>query len=79
MGALRARLSVLERAAEEARSLRRSRDEADALRTSLASAQNDIERLLEDKRTLLDELRRMRDQMGVQQASHVSQTASNKR
>lgn len=76
--ALRARLSVLERAAEEARTLRRSRDEADALRTSLASAQDDISRLLDDKRLLLDELRKMRDQ-GLQQMSHAAQTAPNKR
>lgn len=78
LSALRTRLSVLERAADEVRSLRKARDEADALRNSLASAQNDIERLLEDKKTLLDELRRMRDQIGVQQA-HVAQTAPNKR
>lgn len=79
---LRARLGVLERAADEVRKLRRSRDEADALRTSLASAQADIARLLEDKRKLLDELRNMRDMMhGVQQVTQnvPQQNASNKR
>lgn len=77
---LRARVSLLERTADEARILRRARDEADSLRTKLTTAQDDIVRLLDDKHKLLDELRRMRDHMqGVQQISHAAQTTPSKR
>ncbi|XP_066140854.1 bridge-like lipid transfer protein family member 3B isoform X1 [Euwallacea fornicatus] len=64
---LRRKLLAFERISEENRSLRKSKEESteesNVLRNHLKSAQDDISKLLEEKKRLLDELVSMREQL----------------
>lgn len=60
---LKRRLLAFERISQENRSLRKAKEESDMLRTRLNGAQDDVCRLLEEKKRLLDELIALRKQM----------------
>lgn len=59
---LKRRLTAFERVSEENRLLRKSKEETDILRTCLKSSQDEVVRLLEEKKKLLDEIKRLQDQ-----------------
>ncbi|XP_076255690.1 bridge-like lipid transfer protein family member 3B isoform X1 [Rhynchophorus ferrugineus] len=59
---LKRRLLAFERVSEENRSLRKAKEETDLLRSKLKNAQDDISRLLNEKKRLLDELVSLREQ-----------------
>lgn len=60
---LKRRLQAFERVSQENRELRRSKEETDVLRSCLSAAQEEVGRLLEEKRKLLDEMKRLQDQL----------------
>lgn len=60
---LRRRLLAFERVSQENLSLRRSKEESDVLRSCLNSAQEEVSRLLEEKRRFLDEIKKLQDQL----------------
>lgn len=60
---LRRRLAALERVSEENHLLRQSSEESQVLRSCLAVAQDDVAHLLDEKRSLLDRLRGLQDQL----------------
>ncbi|CAH0560093.1 unnamed protein product [Brassicogethes aeneus] len=56
---LKRRLQAFERVSEENRTLRKSREENELLKTYLKSSQDEVGRLLEEKNKLLDEIKKM--------------------
>ncbi|KAF5308895.1 hypothetical protein FQR65_LT00595 [Abscondita terminalis] len=60
---LRRRLMAFDRISEENRSLRRSKEETDILRTCLNSAQDEVGRLLEEKKKMLQDIRNLQEQL----------------
>ncbi|KAK7794549.1 hypothetical protein R5R35_009669 [Gryllus longicercus] len=60
---LKRRLAALERVSEENHLLRQSSEESQVLRSCLAVAQDDVAHLLEEKRSLLDRLKGLQDQL----------------
>lgn len=60
---LRRRLLAFERVSQENLTLRRSKEESDVLRSCLNSAQEEVSRLLDEKRRLLDEIKKLQDQL----------------
>ncbi|XP_063909988.1 bridge-like lipid transfer protein family member 3B isoform X3 [Zophobas morio] len=60
---LRRRLAAFERVSEENRSLRKSEEETAVLRSCLASAQDEVSRLLEEKKKLLEEVKQLKSQV----------------
>lgn len=54
---LRRQLTAFERVSEENRKLRRSQEETDALRSCLLATQDDLAKLLDEKKSLLDRIR----------------------
>lgn len=60
---LKRRMAALEKIAEENCSLRQAVEDCQILRTCLITAQDDVARLLEEKRTLIDRLRAMQEQL----------------
>lgn len=65
---LKRRLAAFERVSEENRALRRAEDETGVLRSCLASAQDEVLRLLEEKRKLLDEIKQLKGQLGAERS-----------
>lgn len=59
---LRRRLVAFERVSQENRDLRRFREETDILRSCLNTSQEDVKRLLEEKKKLLDDVKRLQEQ-----------------
>lgn len=59
---LRRRLAAFERVSEENRSLRKSEEETAVLRSCLASAQDEVARLLDEKNKLLEEIKQLKSQ-----------------
>ncbi|PSN57246.1 hypothetical protein C0J52_02546 [Blattella germanica] len=66
---LKRRLSALERVSKENHTLRQSTEESQILRSCLATAQDDVASLLEEKRSLLDRVRSLQDQVDQSQRS----------
>ncbi|XP_033611265.1 UHRF1-binding protein 1-like isoform X3 [Cryptotermes secundus] len=66
---LKRRLAALERVSKENHTLRQSTEESQILRSCLATAQDDVASLLEEKRSLLDRMRRLQDQVEQSQRS----------
>ncbi|XP_015834568.1 bridge-like lipid transfer protein family member 3A isoform X1 [Tribolium castaneum] len=66
---LRRRLAAFERVSEENRSLRKSEEETSVLRSCLASAQDEVARLLDEKNKLLEEVKQLKSQMANRQLS----------
>ncbi|XP_017786944.1 PREDICTED: UHRF1-binding protein 1-like isoform X2 [Nicrophorus vespilloides] len=60
---LRRRLLAFERVSEENRLLRKSKEETDVLRSCLTSSQEEVSRLLDEKRNLLDEIKNLQDRL----------------
>lgn len=60
---LRRRLAAFERVSEENRSLRKSEEETAVLRSCLASAQEEVARLLDEKKKMLEEIRQLKNQI----------------
>ncbi|KAF5286738.1 hypothetical protein FQA39_LY04160 [Lamprigera yunnana] len=60
---LKRRLTAFDRVSEENRTLRRSKEETDILRTCLNSAQDEICRLLEEKKKMLQDIRSLQEQL----------------
>lgn len=60
---LKRRLTAFERVSEENRLLRKSKEETDILRSCLKTSQDDVVRLLGEKKKLLDEMKRLQDQL----------------
>ncbi|XP_022906277.1 bridge-like lipid transfer protein family member 3B isoform X2 [Onthophagus taurus] len=59
---LRRRLTAFERISEENRVLRRAKEETDVLRSCLVSAQDETSRLLDEKRKLLEDVKRLQEE-----------------
>lgn len=57
---------AFERVSEENRSLRKTQEETDVLRSCLKSAQDEVTRLLEEKKKLLDEIKRLQEQFATE-------------
>lgn len=62
---LRRRLAAFDRVSEENRNLRLCKEESDTLRSCLASAQDDVQRLLEEKKIMLQDLRYLQEQLSL--------------
>ncbi|XP_050307973.1 UHRF1-binding protein 1-like [Anthonomus grandis grandis] len=62
---LKRKLLMFERISEENRSLRKAKEESDLLKNHLKSAQDDISKLLDEKKQLLDELLSLREQLST--------------
>lgn len=60
---LKRRLAAFERVSEENRLLRKSKEETDILRTCLKTSQDEVMRLLGEKKKLLDEIKQLQDQI----------------
>lgn len=60
---LKRRLAAFERVSEENRFLRKSKEETEVLRSCLKSSQDEVVRLLSEKKKLLEEIKVMKDQM----------------
>lgn len=60
---LKRRLTAFERVSEENRLLRKSKEETDILRSCLKSSQDEVMRLLGEKKKLLDEIKLLQDQL----------------
>lgn len=63
---LKRRLIAFERVSAENRELRRSKEEVDVLRSCLSSAQDEVARLLEEKKELLDEIKKLQGQLPME-------------
>lgn len=66
---LKRRLVAFERVSEENRSLRRSKEETDILRSCLASAQDEVQRLLEEKKKMLQDVKSLQEQLSLAERS----------
>lgn len=66
---LKRRLAALERVSKENHTLRQSTEESQILRSCLATAQDEVASLLEEKRALLDRVRHLQDQVDQFQRS----------
>ncbi|XP_018565221.1 UHRF1-binding protein 1-like [Anoplophora glabripennis] len=62
---LKRRLQAFERISEENRLLRKTKEETDILRSCLKTSQDEVIRLLDEKKKLLDEIKEMQDQMSA--------------
>lgn len=62
---LKRRLQAFERISEENRILRKTKEESDILRSCLKTSQDEVVRLLEEKKKLLDEMKNLQDQLAV--------------
>ncbi|VEN47609.1 unnamed protein product [Callosobruchus maculatus] len=60
---LKRRLVAFERVSEENRTLRKAKEETDVLRSYLKSSQDEVARLLSEKQKLLDDIKRLQDQI----------------
>ncbi|KAL3266104.1 hypothetical protein HHI36_010290 [Cryptolaemus montrouzieri] len=60
---LKRRLAAFERVSEENRILRRAKEEKDVLKACLTSAQDEVMRLLDEKVKLLEDVRRLQDEL----------------
>ncbi|CAG9767009.1 unnamed protein product [Ceutorhynchus assimilis] len=62
---LKRKLLAFERVSEENRLLRKAKEESDILRNHLKNAQDDISKLLDEKKRLLDEVLSLREQLST--------------
>lgn len=69
---LKRRLTAFERVSEENRLLRKSKEETDILRTCLKSSQDEVVRLLAEKKKLLDDIKRLQDQFAPERGRQWS-------
>lgn len=69
---LKRRLTAFERVSEENRLLRKSKEETDILRTCLKSSQDEVVRLLAEKKKLLDDIKRLQDQFASERGRQWS-------
>lgn len=69
---LKRRLLAFDRVSEENRTLRLSKEETDILRTCLATAQDEVQRLLEEKRKMLQDLKILQDQLNLERGRQWS-------
>ncbi|RZB39563.1 UHRF1-binding protein 1-like [Asbolus verrucosus] len=69
---LKRRLTAFERVSEENRSLRKAEEETSVLRSCLASAQDEVSRLLEEKKKLLEEVRQLKSQVSTTNRQWIS-------
>jgi hypothetical protein len=69
---LRRRLTAFERVSEENRSLRKAEEETSVLRSCLASAQDEVSRLLEEKKKLLEEIKQLKNQVSSTNRQWIS-------
>lgn len=60
---LKRRLAAFERVSEENRILRKTKEETEVLRSCLKTSQDEVVRLLGEKKKLLDEIRTVKEQM----------------
>lgn len=63
---LKRRLVAFERVSTENRELRRSKEEVDILRSCLSSAQDEVARLLDEKKELLEEVKKLQGQLPME-------------
>lgn len=68
---LRRRVAAFERVSEENRELRRSKEETDVLRRCLSSAQDEVTRLLDEKLTLLETIKKLQGQLSPPDKSRL--------
>ncbi|XP_031339303.1 UHRF1-binding protein 1-like isoform X3 [Photinus pyralis] len=69
---LRRRLLAFDRVSEENRTLRRSKEETDILRSCLTSAQEEVGRLLDEKKKMLQDIKTLQEQLSSERGRQWS-------